>query len=277
MPDQPSILSGQEQPTSSPLPRPLMAGETRPPQLGLLEPDYHPHYTAWMADPSPKNAGALVKAVQPVLDAAVRTYVGGEPSPTIKSRAKLLALDAAARYDPSRAKLRTHLMVHLQGLRRYAARENQIVGVPERVGLDLHRIRTGTTELADRLGRDPTDQELADHVGLSRKRIGYVRQAKGGLAEGQLSRENEEGGVEAFQPAVVQSQDDNGWTDLVYHDLHPTDQIILEHSLGLHGKQVLSKQKIAAKLRLSPGAVSQRAARIQAMLDKREELGSGFL
>lgn len=245
-------------------------------QTGLLEPEFAPHYSAWKADPNPRTAGALVQALDPVLNSAVRTYGGGSPSPTLRSRAKLLALEAAGRYDPARAKLRTHLMVHLQGLRRYAAREQQIVGVPERVALDLHRVRTSAGELADRLGRDPTDRELADHTGLSVKRIGYVRQARGALAEGQLTREGESG-EEVFQPAVVQNHNDRGWTDLVYHDSSPTDQLILEHSLGLHGKKVLPKQQIARKLGLSPGAVSQRAARIQAMLDKREELGVNYL
>lgn len=230
----------------------------------------------WKDAPTPRNAGVLVKSLKPVLDSAIRTYVGGSPSPTIQSRAKLLALEAAAKYDPARAKLRTHLMVHLQGLRRYAAREQQIVGIPERVGLDLHRIHTATTELQDRLGREPSDQELSDHTGLSRRRLQYVRQAKGGVAEGQMTRESESG-EDVFQPAVKQTHDDSAWTEMVYHDLHPTDQLILEHSLGLHGRKQISKQAIAKKLKLSPGAISQRAARIQAMLDKKEELGMSFL
>jgi DNA-directed RNA polymerase specialized sigma subunit len=243
---------------------------------GLLEPEFAPHYQAWKADANPRTAGALVNALQPVLDTAVRTYGGGTPSPTLKSRAKLMALEAAGRYDPQRAKLRTHLLVHLQGLRRYAAREQQIVSVPERVALDLHRMRISTGELTDKLGREPTDQELSDHTGLSRKRIGYVRGARGALAESQLTREGE-GGEEVFQPAVVQTHNDHAWTELVYSDLGPQDQLILEHSLGLHGRRVLPKQHIAKKLNLSPGAVSQRAARIQAMLDKREELGVNYL
>lgn len=43
--------------------------------------------------------------------------------------------------------------------------------------------------------------------------------------------------------------------------------------MGLHGKPILQNQAIAAKLGISPGAVSQRKARIQAKLDMREELG----
>jgi DNA-binding NarL/FixJ family response regulator len=50
----------------------------------------------------------------------------------------------------------------------------------------------------------------------------------------------------------------------------------MEHTVGLHGKKVLPKQGIAAKLNLSPGAISQRAAKIQEKLNRKEELGVTF-
>jgi DNA-binding NarL/FixJ family response regulator len=46
----------------------------------------------------------------------------------------------------------------------------------------------------------------------------------------------------------------------------------MEHTLGLHGKKVLSNQEIARKLRLTPGAVSQRKATIQQLLNQEQEL-----
>jgi DNA-binding NarL/FixJ family response regulator len=47
----------------------------------------------------------------------------------------------------------------------------------------------------------------------------------------------------------------------------------MEHTLGMNNKKVLSNQEIARKLGLSPGAISQRKARIQQLLDRREDLG----
>jgi hypothetical protein len=63
------------------------------------------------------------------------------------------------------------------------------------------------------------------------------------------------------------------WHEFVYHDLDPIDQVILEHSLGLHGKQVLPNQDIARKLKLSPGAISQRKVRIQDQLNALPQTG----
>jgi hypothetical protein len=63
--------------------------------------------------------------------------------------------------------------------------------------------------------------------------------------------------------------------DFVYDDLGPTDKLIMDLTLGRNGRRKVSTAEIAQKLRMTPGAISQRAAKIQAMLDKRHTQG-GF-
>jgi DNA-directed RNA polymerase specialized sigma subunit len=241
----------------------------------MLEDEFRDSFGRWAKEPDPVNTGKFLKSIDPVLQSALRTFGGRTPSPVLHSHAKLLALHAASNYDPSRAKLRTHLMTHLQGLRRLSARENQIVSIPERVGLDLHHLHITEEELRDKLGREPSTSELADHSGISVKRIGHIRKARPGFAEGQMVSDTEEGGEAAFQPAVL-GQPTDTWHEFVYHDLDPIDQLIMEHTLGMHGRRRMAKQAIARKLRLSPGAISQRAARIQQKLDQKEDLGVNF-
>jgi len=112
-------------------------------------------------------------------------------------------------------------------------------------------------------------------MGISAKRLEHVRRANPGVAEGSIVQEGD-GGTQVFNPAVANTNDKT-WLSFVYHDLQPTDQVILEHTVGLNGKPVLSKQMIARKLGISPGAVSQRAAKIQARLDLRDQLDASFL
>ena len=76
-------------------------------------------------------------------------------------------------------------------------------------------------------------------------------------------------------PAVMQN-DPTGWHEFVYNDLNEVDKAIMEYTLGLHGIKQLPTTEIAKKLNISPGAVSQRAQRIQAKLNQREELGLGL-
>jgi DNA-directed RNA polymerase specialized sigma subunit len=243
-----------------------------------LEPEYQPHYDAWKKEATPATSGRLLSALQPVINTALRSYVGVKISPTMRARARLLALDSMASYDPARAKIRTHLLSQMQGLRRQTARENQIISIPERVGLELGYLRDGEKVLTDQLGREPTTFELADHLNMPVQRVAHVRQAKPGLAEGQARRSDEDGHEEMVLPGVVAEsrRDLDPWYRFVYEDLSPQDRLIMEHSLGLFGRTVLSKQEMARRLRITPGAVSQRAAKIQQKLDMREETGGLF-
>lgn len=259
---------------SVPMTPPTPAAPTAPatPDYGLLEQEFIDPYHAWKQSPGPQTMTPLLTAINPVIDSAMRTYAA-KGSPTLRSQAKIMAADAINKYDPSRGKLRTHLMYNLQGLRRAGTQESQIIRLPERVGIDLYHLRQSENELRDQLGREASIGELADHTGLSKRRIAYVRKAQPGLPEGMLAPEGEAGEEQAaLGPAVQTADTERIWHDYVYHDLTPVDQIIMEHTLGLYGKPILPKKEIASKLGISPGAVTQRAAKIQEKIDKREEL-----
>lgn len=233
----------------------------------LLEPEFAGPYNTWRVRRTPQTAQDVLTALEPVRRAALTTYGGpaGQASPTLGGKAKLLMLDALDRYDPAKSKLKTYMMSHLQGLRRAAARETRIVRAPEQMLLDASHLAEAGNLLADRLGREPSDAELADHTGLSPKRIAYVRKLRPATSEGAMARAGDPAG-QAYEPAVELRGREQSLLEFAYHGASPTDQLILEYTLGLHGKPRLQNQELAAKLRLSPGAVSQRKAKLQAAL-----------
>lgn len=233
-----------------------------------LEPDYQEHFKAWKQSDTPQTRNQLLRAAQPVIDRAVYSYAGSSPSPYIKSQAKLMALDAFGSYDPNKGNLKTHLLTQLQRLQRTNAQNQQIISIPERVALDRRNLLEVEERLRDDLGRDPSDAEIADHTGLSLKRIGYIRNAKTGVNSGSIL--DDEG--EVFDPGSIipgNTQVEDAWQQMIYYDLHPTDQAIMDYTLGLHGAPVLDNRTIATRLGLSEGAISQRKNKIQAMLDER--------
>jgi hypothetical protein len=76
-----------------------------------------------------------------------------------------------------------------------------------------------------------------------------------------------------YDPSVVSlGQEDDQWAELVYDDLDPTNQFIMERVLGMHGHEPTRPSAVAAQLKISPAAVSHRMVQIQAKLDKREQL-----
>ena len=109
------------------------------------------------------------------------------------------------------------------------------------------------------------------------RRIRKIRAFNQPVSEGMTTQEVPEesygGDVASVIPGDHRAAD--AWFDFVYGDLSPTDKLVVDMTLGRNGRRRTSTQEIARKLNITPGAVSQRAAKIQAMLDKRHEYG-GF-
>ena len=56
--------------------------------------------------------------------------------------------------------------------------------------------------------------------------------------------------------------------ETMYPSLTPSEQVILDHRLGYNGKPILSNSQVAAKLKISPGRVSQLTTGLAAKLDE---------
>lgn len=262
-PGMPSILGD--------IPAPFSAN--KPAGVGA---DFDAAYTQWQTNKNPETNTALLKTIQPVVDTAVMSYAGNNANPSLRSRAKMMALKALETYDPARGNVRTHLLSQLQSIRRAAAQSQNIITIPEQVGLDYGTLSDAEAELQDELSRDPTDDELADRTGLSVRRIQKIRAFHQPLSEGttqQVTEDGQPGDVASSIPGATSGED--AWFNFVYDDLTPTDKLVADMLLGRHGRRRASTQEIARRLNITPGAVSQRAAKIQAMLDMRKTYG-GF-
>jgi len=237
-------------------------------KFGKLEPEFQQPYMAFSRDPNPHNTSQMLTALKPVIQSGVKSHVG-KVNPISTSQARKLTLQAMKTYDPTKAKLSTHVHNHLQGLRRLTRQQTSGVRVPERIALDHGHMMRAIAELEDDLGREPTTDELADYSRLSRKRIAQLRKFQPGVAQGTLTAAGEAGQA-GWNPAVQQESD--AWLRLVHSDMDATNQKIMEWTFGLYGSPQLSNQAIAQRLKLSPGAISQRKANIQRILDQEQDL-----
>jgi DNA-directed RNA polymerase specialized sigma subunit len=182
----------------------------------------------------------------------------------------LLAAKAVKGYQPDRgASLDTHVFRQLQALQRIAPQIHDPMPLPERLRRDRGEVSGAIEKVQNDLGRDASDEEVAQLTNLPRKRITKVRQ----MMQSRLplsSFEESEEDSESDQPDLVANQmtPEDEWMDAVYHDLGDIDRVILQHRTGYRGNPVLPNQEIAKRLRMSPAAVSQRATRIQQRLDE---------
>jgi len=236
----------------------------------LLEDDFREPYTAWKSAPGPLTNAAMLKALHPTIEGAIRTHVG-EPNPLLVSRARVMTLQGLQGYDPKRGRLKSHMYNHLLGLKRANRQQTTILKVPERVQLDQYHLGQAADELRAVLGREPTDEQLADHTGFNPARIAKVRSYRSGLSEGGI--EDATGG-QVFGGVTTPGggPDPSYWRDIVYDGLDDHHKKVMELAFGLNGRKPLQNQEIAAKLHRSPGAISQAKGRIQKMLDEENDL-----
>lgn len=234
-----------------------------------LEENYRPAYEAWQSDQTPEGNATFLKAIDPIVQKGIKMH-GGD-SPLVASQGRLAALEAARKYDPKRSRLQSHLLTQMQSLRRSGRKQHEVMRVPERVLLESMRLREYSQEIEDETGREPTDAELSDRLGISLDRLSKIRQYQPGMSTGQAdARDPMQGGVASRRPGNNDAE--QMWVQIVYQDLGDIDKKILEYSLGLHGHKKLSNQEIAKKLNRSSGAISQRKTRIQSLLDQEQDL-----
>ena len=236
-------------------------------------PEFDDLFDTWKKAPAPDINTKILGTVQPIIDTAVNSYAGQNASPTLKNKARLMALKALHTYDPQKGNVKTHLLSQLQSLRRAAAQEQNIIGIPEQVGLDFQRLSVAENELRDNLSRDPSDDELADMTGLSTRRIKKIRAFNQPVAEGMTALQSgdseDDTNTEIASTLPNYTKHTDAWLEFVHGDLSPTDKLIMDMTLGRNGRRRASTQDIARRLNITPGAVSQRAAKIQQMIDQR--------
>ena len=224
-------------------------------------------FDAWKKTPSNLSSAQLLRAAAPVMDKAMTSYAGRK-GPILKARAKLLALSAFKKYDPNKGtKLGTYLMTQLQPLKRVGLQTGQAVHVPEQLVYDKTSVDNSRKAFQASLGREPSDDELADRTGLSATRIRMV-----GRVPTVVSGTQAEGG--SYGPGITQNTAEDNWLEYVYHELSPKDKLILDYRLGRHNREKLSNNEIARKSGMTPSAVTQRMAKIVARLQEGEGLNS---
>lgn len=233
-------------------------------------------YKDWAKSQDPKLIHSMINDLSPDIDKAIYAYAGMNAGPTIKTKAKVLAVRAIKSYDPkSKANLRSWIYTQLQPLNRYS-RELSPSPMPERALLQVASLKKVENDFYENYGRMPSDAELTDITGLSAKNIGSIRRLnKRTVNEGQnlYGAEDPSSYGERVQSKEPTYKDDI--MHMLYTTLSPSEQVIMEHKLGFNNKPILSNNDIAARLKMSPGRVSQLSNKIADQLDQYAQVYKG--
>ena len=224
--------------------------------------DMDQQYTVWKANPSPETIAPLLDGLKPTIDSGLRSYAAGQED-ALRTKAKLLTVRALQTYDPKAGtRISSHVMNSLQKLYRERADRENIVHVPENVILERNRVTKAADNIESEKGRAATAEELADATGLSTGRLAKLSEYKHVEPEARfLSEKGDTLYTRTADPHKM-------WIDMVYAEMDPIDKKVFEWSTGYAGAQKMQKQDIAAKLKISPPAVSSRINKIIGKLEE---------
>lgn len=222
-----------------------------------MKSSYQEAYDKWFADKTPENMSGVLDALMPTINSEIMRYEG--PKTHLRSKAKAIAINAVRSYNPaSGARLQSWVTTNLKQLSRYGQglRDVKAPELAIRRAAEIDRV---SRQMSDELGRDPTDDELADEIGISPKKIKRIRsQVKASVNSGSLdeaaAQDNSNAAPGVYTPSAVPYA-----SEAVYMSLSPRDRDIFDYRTGMHGKQQLSNSAIAKLLGVSAPGVSQRA------------------
>ncbi len=193
---------------------------------------------------------------------------GGQGLPLLDliSEGNIGLMKAVDRYDLSYgAKFSTYAAWWIkQYLRRALANQLRTVRLPVHVQDRLLQIKRAATKLHELLGREPTDAEIGDELGMPEAKVGELR----GVAVWPLSLEESLGSdvseviadviADEHAPAPWEKLDEAVSSDFVqeiFQELNPREKTVLRYRFGLDGDGKRSLEHIAVKIGLTREAV----------------------
>ena len=224
--------------------------------------------SAWQRTPDDGQLTAeVLKRMQPTISSAINSYAPGmERQLTVK--AARLTLDALRTYDPKRGvAASTHVFHNLKRLNRLGARAQNIIPQSEYAAAERKLVLSAFDKFTDDRGREPSLGELADATGLSIKRLERVLDSNSVVNESSTLTQDS-----MKDTLGTSGLTDDDYLEYVYASVDPVSQKIIEWTSGRRGAAILSNNQIAAKLSISPAAVSQRKNKIQRMLSDARSL-----
>lgn len=213
-------------------------------------------YLKWKKDPSSENLSVLMNKYSRILNSELPKYKGNLPNGVIKSYGKKFMAESFKNYNPEKSDLPTHITSSLRQLHRLNYNTSSVFRMSEELQRGSNLFKQVYNDLEARYKREPSDYELSEELGWSPSKVARMNK--------QMKKEMSSSNLE-FSPSYVSAGDPI--IDYIYHDLDDQDKLIFKYRTGYEGFPILGVTDIAKKINLSPGSVSNRAAKIAKTLN----------
>lgn len=192
-------------------------------------------------------------------------------------------MKAVERFDPTKGgKLSTYGSWWIkQSIKRALANQSKTIRLPVHMVDRVMQMRRTSAELSERLGRDPTDEELASEMNLPISRVSHLKSVskKPASLDSPLGEDENStlGEVVADDNAInpfeqLQSKSLIGDVNIVLAMLDPREADIIRLRFGLEGRDPLTLEQVGAKIGVTRERVRQ--LQEQALRQLRKEMAT---
>jgi RNA polymerase primary sigma factor len=192
----------------------------------------------------------------------------GLPLTDLISEGNIGLTKAVERFDPKKGgKLSTYGAWWIkQSIKRALANQSKTIRLPVHMVDKIAKIRRIETMLASVLQREPTDEELAEELGLPRKKIAMLKQAARRLTS--LDAPINDGEDTRFGEIIADEAADNpfevlahnadlGRIDEILAVLDPRERCIIDERFGLNGRKERTLEEVGREFGVTRERIRQ--------------------
>ncbi|CAB4244546.1 RNA polymerase sigma factor [Methylacidimicrobium sp. AP8] len=237
------------------------------------------------------DAAARQKMIQANLRLVVKIAhdyaTSGLPLLDLISEGNIGLMKAVDRFDPSKGgKLSTYAAWWIkQSIKRALANQSKTIRLPVHLVDKIARMRRTASRLAEEFGREPTDDELAQELGISSARVGELRtiaiqpaslnatvgEEEDGTSLGELVKDES-----AIDPAsIIQNENLRKTVMELLPTLDPRERKILALRFGLEGNEEMTLEEIGKKFHVTRERIRQlqnlALRKVRRALEKKEK------
>lgn len=239
-------------------------------QVQLLTPDQEIELAKRIQKGDDEAREHMIKANLRLVVKIARDYEGlGLPLLDLINEGNIGLMKGVERFNPAKgAKLSTYAALWIkQAIRRALGNQSKTIRLPVHVVDKMAHIRTAERKLREGLGREATDEEVADEMGFSLRQVKLYREAgKAPLSLDAPLSEGEEGkqvSEVVADPNAVGAYDqmakagDNELLQEVLETLNERERTILNMRFGLDGGSPKTLEEVGVHYRLTRERIRQ--------------------
>ena len=211
----------------------------------------------------------MIKANLRLVVKIAQDYSGyGLPISDLISEGNIGLMKAVERFDPKKGgKLSTYAAWWIkQSIKRALANQSKTIRLPVHMVDKIAKMRRISTILGEALGREPTDEELADEVGLPRRKLAMLKQASqrptsldAPINEGEATEYGEIIGDDRAENPLESLSEKNlhGELDGLLSVLDQRERRIIDERFGLTGKTPLTLEEVGREFGVTRERIRQ--------------------